>query len=99
MANPDHLNRLRTGSWNEWREANQTLAPDLIDAELAGQDLRGLDLSKSHLRGADLTGARLDGANLTRAIVEGARLTNASLTEAMGFSLSPRLTTASCSNC
>ena len=44
MANPDHLNQLRTGNWDEWRAANPTVAPDLIDAELAGHDLHGLNL-------------------------------------------------------
>jgi uncharacterized protein YjbI with pentapeptide repeats len=82
MANPDHLNQLRAGQWNEWRAANPTLAPDLIDAQLMGLDLRGLNFSKAHLRGADFTGSQLDGADLSRAILEGARLTNASLTEA-----------------
>ena len=72
MANTDHLKQLRAGKWNEWRAANPALAPDLIDAELAGADLRGLDFSKAHLRGADLSGARLDGADLSRAILEGA---------------------------
>jgi uncharacterized protein YjbI with pentapeptide repeats len=81
MANPDHLNQLRAGQWNEWRAANPTLAPDLIDAQLMGLDLRGLNFSKAHLRGADFTGSQLDGADLSRPILEGARLTNASLTE------------------
>jgi len=40
MANPDHLAQLRAGRWNEWRAENPTLAPDLIDAELSGMDLR-----------------------------------------------------------
>ena len=43
MANPEHLNQLRAGQWNEWRAANPTLSPDLIDAELAGLDLRGIN--------------------------------------------------------
>ena len=82
MANPEHLNQLSAGQWNEWRTANPTLSPDLIDAKLAGLDLRGFNFSKAHLRGADFTGAQLDGADLSRSILEGARLTNASLTEA-----------------
>ena len=77
MANPEHLNQLRSGSWNEWRAAHPTLAPDLIDAQLAGADLRGLNLTKAHLRSAELSGARLDGADLSHAILEGSRLKNA----------------------
>ena len=81
MANPDHLAQLRSGRWNEWRAANPTLAPDLIEADLSGQDLRGLDLSKSHLRSAELVGARLDGA-ATGLTVRGPRPGAASRTSA-----------------
>ena len=64
MANPEHLNQLRAGQWNEWRAANPTLSPDLIDAKLAGLDLREINFSKAHMRGVDLTGSQLDGADL-----------------------------------
>ncbi len=34
MANPDHLMHIRSGKWNEWRDAHPAISPDLIDAEL-----------------------------------------------------------------
>ncbi len=70
MANPDHLQQLRSGRWAAWRAANPTIAPDLIDADLSGLDLRGLDFAKAHFRGANLANARLDGATLSHAGLE-----------------------------
>lgn len=41
MANPEHLEILKQGVavWNEWREANPLVRPDLSDAKLQRADL------------------------------------------------------------
>jgi uncharacterized protein YjbI with pentapeptide repeats len=64
VANEEHLAILRQGvnAWNQWREENPRIEPDLREASLYGADLRGADLS-----GADLSGAILSGANLREA--------------------------------
>jgi hypothetical protein len=43
MPNYDHVHILEQGisAWNEWRQANQAVKPDLSDA-----DLRGLDVAR-----------------------------------------------------
>ncbi len=75
MANAEHVERLKEGFrvWNQWREENPNLPPDLIEA-----DLRGIDLS-SGLTDIDLIGADLSGVNLTRADLCGADLRRADL--------------------
>jgi hypothetical protein len=66
MANEEHLALLRQGvkTWNEWREKNPDIRPDLSRADLAGADLHLADLHEANLRGANLRGANLRGANL-----------------------------------
>ena len=61
MANPEHLAILKqgVGVWNQGREENPDIRPDLSDA-----DLHGADLAQAHLRYSDLTGANLIKANL-----------------------------------
>lgn len=66
MANKQQLNILKQGvsSWNEWREKNPAVQPDLYGAALAGTNLRGANLREANLGGADLTAADLQAANL-----------------------------------
>jgi hypothetical protein len=63
MANPDHLAILEQGveTWNQWREENPELRPDLSEApgnliSLPGANLKGVDLS-----GVDLSARKLTG--------------------------------------
>jgi uncharacterized protein YjbI with pentapeptide repeats len=46
MANQEHLNIIQQGvaTWNEWREKNPELVPDLTGADLCGADIREADL-------------------------------------------------------
>ena len=46
MANSDHLAILKKGVevWNEWREENPLIRPDLV-----GADIRGMDFSKPEI--------------------------------------------------
>jgi Pentapeptide repeats (8 copies) len=69
MANDEHLAVLLQGrqQWNEWRDANPDVKPDLREADLHEADLSGLDLSHAVLIDADLRKACLQGANLTDA--------------------------------
>jgi hypothetical protein len=80
------------GAWNQWRAANQKIAPDLEDANLFDTNLRGANLSKAKLPGAfliwtdlrdaDLAGADLSGADLRSTDLGGADLTMADLRSA-----------------
>ena len=79
MANEEHFNLIKKGvdSWNQWREQNQQIIPDLSKA-----DLRGSKLQKINLKEAFLEGAKLQFINLNGAILEAADLKNAKLQEA-----------------
>jgi uncharacterized protein YjbI with pentapeptide repeats len=65
VANPEHLAKLNEGveAWNQWREENPDLAPDLS----------GANLSEADLPWAHLIGANLREANLSRADFRGAK--------------------------
>jgi uncharacterized protein YjbI with pentapeptide repeats len=76
MADAEHLEVLLQGAliWNQWRQANPKIVPDLQGAQLYGVDLSGIDL-----HGADLNGAQLREAHLRRAVLHRARLIEADL--------------------
>jgi hypothetical protein len=54
VANEEHLAQLKQGveAWNQWREANFGIQPDLSGADLRGADLRQADLGGADLRQA-----------------------------------------------
>jgi hypothetical protein len=81
MANEEHLARLKQGvaAWNQWREANPDIKPDLTGAELRGEFLSGANLSVPSIPRANLTRARLIGASLTEAVFLGADFRRAPL--------------------
>ena len=96
MANEEHLQIIRQGVeiWNEWRQKNPELIPDLSEANLSGEYLVGINLSKATLCETILPGvnlsraylneansykANLDRANLHGAYLGGANLGRASL--------------------
>jgi hypothetical protein len=74
MANEEHLAILKQGVevWNEWRQENSSLKPNLIGANLSGADLRQCNFNKANLSAIDLS-----GANLTRATFREADLCKA----------------------
>ena len=99
MANEEHLAVLRQGVevWNEWREENPEIKPNLRDSDLSGADLRWVnlrdsylvkadfsktDLRESDLSEADISRANLNRANLSRAALFEADLSGADLSEA-----------------
>ena len=80
--------------WQEWRDKNPDVRPDLSEASLRGAHLDNVDLHKADLAGADLThaffheanlceadlsGAVMAGTNFCRADLRGANLRNADL--------------------
>ena len=68
MANKDHLAILRkdVDAWNEWREKNRDIQPDLIEANLNMANLSRANLSEAYLIGANLEKVK----NLTREQLE-----------------------------
>jgi hypothetical protein len=69
MANRKHLEILEQGVeiWNEWRNENPSIRPNLRGAELIGQEFEDIDFSRADLREADLSMTSLSGANLSQA--------------------------------
>lgn len=74
MANPEHEAKLREGvkPWNQWREDNIGLAPDLQGVYLSGENLQGANLHNANLQESNLSTAYLQRANLRFANLEGA---------------------------
>lgn len=87
MANTDQLGTLLLGVtvWNQWREQEAEVQPDLSDiaipeADLTMANLSGANLRGADLHGADLSGACLSGADLGESNLRGATLHGADLT-------------------
>jgi len=84
MANPEHLAKLKEGvtSWNEWRENDRDVIPDLSEANLRGANLNEADLRDANLREVDLSEVGLSMADLSRANLWRADLSMAYLSQA-----------------
>lgn len=100
MADEAHLQILRQGvkAWNEWRESNPELEPDLSHAQLDGITLndeqyveryddgsltyQGPDFRDANMESVSLRDASLDNANFEQAFLKGADLSGASLVNA-----------------
>jgi hypothetical protein len=69
VANPEHLKNLELGvtAWNQWRDDNPTVIPDLRGADLQDKKLSGINLQHANLNDANLFLATLDDANFTNA--------------------------------
>ncbi|NEP34027.1 pentapeptide repeat-containing protein [Moorena sp. SIO3B2] len=76
------LYQKRLEAWNQWRERNTELVPELMERNLTGANLRGANLSNVNLTGANLTQANLTQANLSNVNLTGANLSQANLSEA-----------------
>lgn len=94
MANESHISILRNGVtvWNQWRQENPSVKPDLTGADLsrvtntvvkyanlARVDLSNANLDYAYLKGTDLRGATLHGTQCHNATLIEAKLTEASL--------------------
>ncbi|MBI5136899.1 MAG: toll/interleukin-1 receptor domain-containing protein [Nitrospirae bacterium] len=84
MANSKHLAILKqgVGTWNQWREANPRVAPDLSQADLIGARLSDVDLRRTALNQARLSDVDLRRADLSWADLRWAHLSWADLREA-----------------
>jgi hypothetical protein len=78
VANQTHLAQILgqdMTSWNQWRETNPTITPDLSGADLHDKWLVAANLRGANLCQVNLSGADLRGANFTEADLTGAALT------------------------
>ncbi len=89
MANHKHLDRLKWGvkAWNQWRQENPEIKPDLsgiylYEKNLPSANLHNADLSDATLRGANPADANLRNANLKDANLSSADLSYADLRDA-----------------
>jgi uncharacterized protein YjbI with pentapeptide repeats len=89
-GNQEHLDLIRAAvrdgskAWNDWRQKNPAVSPDLRGMDLAEVSLAGADLSmanlfRANLQDADLRGAKLSRASLVYAQLQGADLHNAEM--------------------
>ena len=74
MTSEEQLSLIKQGAekWNQWREQNTGIKPDLSGADLREAQLQKIDLSnanmeKTKLQFSNLTGANLQNANLKKA--------------------------------
>jgi len=65
MANLDHLKILESGvmAWNQWRDDNPGLVPDLTGADLEDKNLSEINFEHANLNGANFFLATLENAN------------------------------------
>ncbi|NJL19718.1 MAG: pentapeptide repeat-containing protein [Leptolyngbyaceae cyanobacterium SM1_3_5] len=84
MADKEHLRILRGGvdRWNQWRQKNPDLQPDLSDANLSEANLFVVNFRNANLRTAYLSDANLRSANLHSADLRDAYLSDANLSNA-----------------
>ncbi|MGQ4647640.1 pentapeptide repeat-containing protein [Lyngbya aestuarii] len=88
MPNQQHVICLRQGSifWNQWRESNPQIKPDLkkgiFRGSLSGVNLNQANLSEADINKIDLSEANLSQADLSRARVSYANLSGANLSSA-----------------
>ena len=84
MANSEHLEILKNGveEWNKWREENNTIVPNLLDADLSYLNLNYANLSSIDLSFADLSYALLNSANLKDTDLSDANLSSVKLNSA-----------------
>jgi uncharacterized protein YjbI with pentapeptide repeats len=94
MANPEHFEMINQDveTWNEWREENPDIRPDLSEvnliiptlsmADLTDVNFYGTDLTGVDFQGADLEGANLEKTNLLTAVFDDANLQRVNFTNA-----------------
>jgi uncharacterized protein YjbI with pentapeptide repeats len=85
VANEGELKILKekgVKAWNQWREANPDIRPDLRGANLIRMDLGWVDLREVNLGAADLSDTDLSDAKLRGACLVGAYLRRAHLVAA-----------------
>ena len=83
-ANAEHVAILKdgVGAWNQWRDVNPGITPNLSSATLDGSRLPGINLRRATLDGVQLVNANLQKANLEEASLVGAWLDGVNLRDA-----------------
>lgn len=93
MANPAHVSLLYEGPdpWNQWRNANPDVQPDLSGTSITDLRLPGVDLSRANLSRSDVAFSRLSHSlfvesnlfdtNFMHADLEGCNFTNARMVQ------------------
>ena len=66
MANVEQLKLIKQGveKWNQWREQNSNIKPDLSESDLRQAYLQKANLSHANLNKVKLQFSNLTGANL-----------------------------------
>jgi len=79
MANPKHVKILKQGVevWNEWRNANWDVIPDLSGETLRNENFGSINLAQSLLKKINLRGVQISGADFIGSDLRGAKLENA----------------------
>ena len=69
MVNSRHLKILGHGveAWNNWREDNPKIIPNLSNANLRGRYLQNANFEKTNIKGTNFTNADLTNARFTEA--------------------------------
>ena len=90
MADQEQLNLLRQSVevWNQWREENPDIMPDLFGANLNNSNIAKVNFSRTYLVEASLKVANLSGANLSIATLVGTNLSGATLVDCSIYGIS-----------
>ena len=80
MPNEKHFEIIKQGveGWNQWREENPEIEPDLSGVDLSDLKLNNANLSDTDLRRSTLKNNDFRGANLVRADLRSASISKAS---------------------
>jgi len=81
VSNPEHVAKWKEGveGWNNWRNLNPEIRPNLQGADLSGSAMAGINLKDADLTGASLKQANLSLANLLNTDLSFANLHQADL--------------------
>jgi uncharacterized protein YjbI with pentapeptide repeats len=83
MANQNHLLLLEDVElWNQWRQRQPEIIPDLSGANLQGKELQGINLSQTNLIEVNLSNTNLTEANLSKASLRKANLRGSNIRRA-----------------
>ncbi|NLK27626.1 MAG: pentapeptide repeat-containing protein, partial [Clostridiales bacterium] len=83
MGNPEHMNIILNSTvveWNEWRNNNTRIRPDLTRIDLSNRDLSGIDFRGVGLFKAKFNNSLLINANLRQSIAIKADFSGCNLT-------------------
>lgn len=84
LANAQQLKLINQGvpQWNEWRERNPNIRPDLQGVRFENADLSGINLDNADLRRSFLRSTSLIGASIQKADLSDADASNANFRDA-----------------